>query len=128
MRNKLSTQKISQFLVQIGDLLSREALQLLNRSDADNLLHVVRDPEGDRGAPVSIARDGPVTGVAKPVGETLLLDEVGDPHCLGVIGEKTLDGLFNADEPGGHGFVEEGSVGTANNMMMEELRHSAGIG
>ncbi len=121
-------QKVSQFLVQVRDLLSREALQLLNRSDTDNLLHIVRDPEGNRGAPVSIARDGPVTGVAKPVGEALLLDEVGNPHGLGVIGEKTLDGLFDADEPGGHGFVEEGSVGAVNNTTVNELLNSAGIG
>lgn len=56
-----------------------EALKFFNTADADNLLTIVTDPDGNRVAPVPVAREAPIASILEPVVETPLLDEAGDP-------------------------------------------------
>lgn len=67
------------FTMHIGDLDPREFLELRERRDADDLFAVGAHPQRHRRAPEPIARDGPITCFAKPIGKALLLDELGHP-------------------------------------------------
>jgi hypothetical protein len=83
----------------IGDALDAgQALQLLNRTNADNLaigvqsrahaafrrrgihlLHVVADPQWNGRAPVPVARHIPIPRVREPVAESVLTNILGHP-------------------------------------------------
>ena len=63
----------------VGDGDARELLELLHGRNGDDLLAVVAHPQGDRGAPVAVARDGPIARVLEPVGKALLLNKLGNP-------------------------------------------------
>jgi hypothetical protein len=86
--------------VQIGDAsLTRELFELSDRGDANDLLHVVADPQGDRGTPVSISGYVPITGVLQPRSESVFTNVRRDPSGLFVVGDKLFFDLGDSDEP-----------------------------
>lgn len=44
-----------------------------------HLFQILADPQGDGGAPVAVARDGPVASVLQPVPKALLPHEIRNP-------------------------------------------------
>ncbi len=74
--------------MQVGDfsLPAGQVLELLDGTHADDLLHVVGDPDGDGVAPEPVAGEAPVLGIGQPVMETALLDVSGNPLGLLIVG------------------------------------------
>ena len=98
-------------LVYVGDALdAAELFEFGNGADAHDLLIVVGDPQRNRVAPVTVARYGPVARVRQPVGEALLLGELGHPVRLRVVLEQALLEVLDLDEPARHGLVEQRRV------------------
>ena len=103
---------VDEVLVQVGDLLAGECLQLGDGADADHVGGVLlADPDGDAGAPEAVAGDVPVLGVGQPVAEALVADVLGHPADDGVVGGQALVEVLDADVPGLDGAVDEGCVG-----------------
>ena len=71
--------RVDRFAVEIRHFDARQFLQFLDGSDTDELLAVVRHPNGNGGAPVAVAAHRPVSSVAEPVTEAFLFDEIGNP-------------------------------------------------
>eukprot|EP00760_Papus_ankaliazontas_P021320 PhM_4_TR18673/c0_g1_i1/m.71141 len=94
--------------VEVSDArLAREALELLDAANTDDLLPILAVPDRERRAPVAAARDSPVLGILKPVVEALRLHELWHPVALlRVLDELRLDGL-DVDEPRRDGLVDE---------------------
>ena len=78
---------------------ARKLLELSDTTDADDLFAIVADPDGDRVAPVPVAREAPIACIFEPVMEALLLDETGDPACRLVQLDKALLNICHLDEP-----------------------------
>ena len=97
--------------MQIVDADAGQLGELIDAADTNNLGHVLGGPDGDGSAPEAVARDGPIARVDEPVVETSLLDLVGDPVGLVVVGDDLVADLLDLDEPRGHGLVDEGGVG-----------------
>jgi hypothetical protein len=67
--------------VEIGDIVSAgKFLKLFDGTDADDFLHVFTGPEGDRGTPVSVSGDVPITSVLEPLSESTFSDVLWDPE------------------------------------------------
>ena len=87
-----------------------ELLELLDRPDADNLLHVLGGPYGNWVAPVSVSGEAPVLSIDEPVVETLLLDERGHPGAVLVVLDQLLLDIGDLDEPGIEGSIDKRGV------------------
>jgi hypothetical protein len=86
--------------VQVGDTsLPREFFELSNRGDANDFLHVVADPQGDRGTPVSISGNVPITGVLQPRSESIFTHVRRNPSGLFVVRDKLFLNFGDSDEP-----------------------------
>ncbi|EPY28156.1 hypothetical protein STCU_05273 [Strigomonas culicis] len=97
--------------VDVGDALhARQLLQLRHAADDDHLLPVLAVPDGQRRAPVAVARHVPVAGVGEPVGEAARLHELGHPVRLVVRGEETVVDGLHIDEPRVDGLVQQGRL------------------
>ena len=105
-------QVINAVAVKISHLGAGELLQLLNATHHNHLLTVLAGPDGERRTPVAVTRDVPVTSVAQPVMETLLLDERGHPVGELVVGHQAVFDGRHADEPGADSTVDQRSIGT----------------
>mmetsp|Transcript_41792 Transcript_41792/g.110426 ORF Transcript_41792/g.110426 Transcript_41792/m.110426 type:complete len:1093 (+) Transcript_41792:362-3640(+) len=101
---------VDEVAVEVRDLAASVLLELRHRADADNLLEVVRDPEGQRSAPVPVPGHAPVPGVHQPVVEALLLHKGRDPVRLVVALDDPVADLLDLDEPGRDGLVDQGRV------------------
>ena len=102
--------RVDELPVKIVDGHSGQFSQFFDRADTEHFFAVVADPEGHRVAPVPVARDGPVARLAKPIAETLLLDEVGNPVGLTVVLQQSLDHSLHSDEPRGNGAIDQRRV------------------
>lgn len=96
--------------MEVGDFDARKLEEVVDRLDADNLLSVIADPERDRGAPVAVAGDGPVAGIAEPVAKAVVLDKLGDPVAERIVGQELVDEAFDANKPRRDGLVDQGRI------------------
>ena len=116
-------------IVDAGD--TGQLFELLNGTNADDLLHVVAGPEWDGGAPVSVSRDVPVTSVGDPLAKSSLANMSRHPSSGIVVLDELLDGRLDTDEPGWDGLVDEGSAGSpAEGVLMAQgsLHNEAATG
>mmetsp|Transcript_26727 Transcript_26727/g.33313 ORF Transcript_26727/g.33313 Transcript_26727/m.33313 type:complete len:503 (-) Transcript_26727:26-1534(-) len=87
-----------------------EALELLDRADADDLLAVIRNPNRDWVTPEAVPGEAPVARVLQPVMEALFLDEAGDPAGGLVELDKALLDVGDLDEPAVEAAVDKGRL------------------
>mmetsp|Transcript_11764 Transcript_11764/g.30959 ORF Transcript_11764/g.30959 Transcript_11764/m.30959 type:complete len:724 (-) Transcript_11764:1012-3183(-) len=95
---RLELDVVDRLAVQVGDLLTRKLLELFDGPNHLELLAVIRDPHRDGGAPEAVARDGPIARILEPIAEALLLDEVGHPVRLVVVGEQPVLERLDVDK------------------------------
>ncbi len=98
-------------LVEVGDFPAGELFEFGDGADADHVLAVLGDPDGDAGAPEAVAGDVPVLGFLEPVAEALFADGLGDPMDGGVAFGEAVAEIFDADIPGLDGAVDQRGVG-----------------
>ncbi len=96
--------------VHAGEVAPGKLRELLGRAHARVVLAVVASPDGNRRAPVTVARERPVDVVLEPVAETAVLDVFGVPVDGLVLREEVGLVRRRAREPGGLGPVDEGRV------------------
>jgi len=102
---------------------------LLDGTDANDFLHVLARPERDRGTPVSVSRDVPITSVLEPLTESTFSDVLWNPkdqlHLpsrqgiyvpsgLFVVGDELVAEMSYPDEPRRNSSVDERSSGSDN--------------
>ena len=92
--------------VRVGQLAARALLDLGERAQALRVA-VLAAPDGQRRAPVALARDRPVDVVLQPLAEAPVLDVRRVPGDGLVGGEQALAHRRRADVPGRLGVVEE---------------------
>jgi len=110
-------------LVQVGDGLAGELLQFGDGADADHVLAIFGDPDGNAGPPEPVARDVPVLGVLEPVAEALLADGGGHPMHISVVGGQLVAQIFHTDIPRIDGAIDQRGVGArAEGIGMEQRR------
>ena len=81
--------------------------QLRERTDGRHLVAVAAAPERKRGAPVALARDGPVDVALEPPAEPAVAHVLRVPSDRGVQLEHAITHLGGADVPGRLGVVEQ---------------------
>ena len=87
--------------VEFAERTTHFGLELGDRADTLAVLAVVRHPDGQRGAPVALAADGPVDIVGQPVAEAAVLDVVGHPVDFLVGCDQAVFEGSGADVPAG---------------------------
>ncbi|KAH3671882.1 hypothetical protein OGAPHI_000068 [Ogataea philodendri] len=117
-------QVVNFFSVNIcNGVVSSELSELLDRSNTDNFLFVVRNPQWQWSTPVSLSGDVPVSGVGNPVGETLVLDVGRNPSGLVDGLEHLRHDLLDSDEPRRNGSVDQRGVGSPTEWItVSDLR------
>ncbi len=73
--------------------------QILNRFNANNFLEILGGPNWNGTSPVSVSREAPIVGILKPLLESLMLGELGDPFGLKVVNQESFLKLSDLDEP-----------------------------
>ncbi len=92
---------------------------------ADDVLlaAVGADPDGERRAPVAVAREAPVLHVLEPVAESSLADGFRDPVDGVVVRDELILDRRHLDEPGRERVVEERRIAApAVGIAVRELR------
>mmetsp|Transcript_63686 Transcript_63686/g.184702 ORF Transcript_63686/g.184702 Transcript_63686/m.184702 type:complete len:476 (-) Transcript_63686:842-2269(-) len=112
---------VDEVAVEVCDFAARVLLQFRDAADANYLLEVVGDPEGDRRAPVAVPRDAPVAGLCQPIVEALLLDEARHPIGLVVVRDELVADFLDLDEPRGDRAVDEGRLGAPTMRVVVDL-------
>src|SRR5215212_2526113 len=89
--------------------LAASLAQVLNRAGAESLLAILRGalPDRQRRAPVALARKRPVLVSLEPLAEPSVLDVVGVPADLLVLGEHPVADLGRAHVPARLRVVDE---------------------
>ena len=89
------------------------------------IVGVIALPDRDRAAPVPIAGDRPVTGIADPLAELAVLDVVGDPVDVLVEFGHPVAEFGYLHEPAGNGLIDERIAATpAVRIAVLVARHS----
>ncbi len=93
----------------VGDRLPGALAQLGDRAGAEAAVAVLAGalPDRQRRAPVAVAGERPVDVVLQPFAEAAVLDVLGVPADLLVVGEQLVAGLGGGDVPARLGVVEE---------------------
>ena len=92
--------------VRVGQLAARALLHFRQRAE-DLGVAVLAAPDGQRRAPVALARDRPVDVVLQPLAEAAVLDVRRVPLDRLVGGEQAVAQRRGADVPGGLGVVDQ---------------------
>jgi len=99
---------INVFSVEIFDFsASRELSQLFNRTNADNFLSIIGDPDRNGISPVSVSGEAPVFSINKPVVESLFLDERRNPGASLIVLNELFLNVGHFDEPCVKGSVDQ---------------------
>ena len=108
--------------MKIGDLTAaRKLLKLFDGANTDQLLHVLRCPDGNRVAPVSVSGETPILSINEPIVETLFLDVSRDPGAVLVVLDQLILNVSDLNEPGVESSVDQGSVGSpAEGITMDD--------
>ena len=85
---------------------ARALLELVERADHRDVV-LLAAPDGQRRAPVALARERPVDVVLQPVAEAAVLDVLGMPGDLLVGGQQLVADPRRRDVPGGLGVVQQ---------------------
>jgi len=96
----------------LNALDTREFFELLDRSDANDFLTISRHPDWDRVTPVSVTREAPITGINKPVVESLLLDALRNPSSGLVVSNEILLDVSDLNEPAVETTIDQRFLGS----------------
>ena len=96
--------------MQICESYAALFFDLVYRTEYDSLAALVALPYRYRSRPVSVSGDVPVTGIFEPLAESAVLNGLGYPVDILVLGDQLVLDLGNIEVPGIHSLVYQRSL------------------